>query len=117
MFLICFSLDPCENKPCKGKNTVCTSTSSSEFKCLCEENYFPVNENAKLNGCQKNGNTPHEKCSNETTKVCGPNSDLLVTGKCRCYQDYFEEAKGDADSSKGCQSTLKLYFLFNFIIA
>ena len=91
-----FFLDPCESGPCQGDNTVCIQKSSSKFKCLCEENYFGIDGNARLNGCQKEGIVPQKKC--------GPNSDLSGTGKCRCNQDYFEEAKGDANTQKGCQS-------------
>ena len=42
--------------------------------------------------------------ANKTKKDCGPNSNLLASRTCLCYQDYFEEAKGDANTQKGYQS-------------
>ena len=95
-----FFSDPCESDPCKGQNTICISTSSSEFKCVCEENYCPVNKNSRLNGCQMEG----KSITMTPKKKCGPNSNLLVSGTCLCYQNYFEEAKGDAETEKGCKS-------------
>ena len=77
--------------PFVGKDSFCHSLSADKFKCICEEEFIPINGNAAEFGCKQVAN-------------CGPNSTLQIDGSCRCFQDYFEEAPGDAETSKGCHS-------------
>ena len=87
------SADPCESKPCKGKNTICVSKSALDFKCLCDENYLPINGSSRFYGCER-----------KEKKKCGPNSNLMLSGSCLCRFGYFEVIFGDAETIKGCQS-------------
>ena len=56
-------LDPCNEEtgdvPKCGKNAFCNSTSATTYTCLCPEDWYPINHNARLYGCQidKNQNT------------------------------------------------------------
>ena len=107
--MILFFSDPCVGEPCKGKNTVCFSTSSSKFECLCREHYHEINGSSQDYGCNQKDDivTP--------SKECGPNSNLLASGSCLCSQNYFEETSGDAETQKGCKSK-EPFMLFNFLI-
>ena len=95
--------DPCLSDPCRGEKSLCQALSANEFRCICDEEHIPINGSAIGFGCKHIG-------------TCGPYSDLQVDGSCRCFQDFFEEEHGDAESPKGCQSK-KEYFSESSYIA
>ena len=93
MFTFHKSLDPCLSDPCEGQNSYCQTISAIQYNCNCQNGHLAISGNSAKFGCKP-------------IPSCGPNSDLHMNGSCQCLHNFYEEALGDAESTKGCQSKI-----------